>query len=91
MSEIGDDSVNQHLRVFDRIKSSDIDFVIGVKGDAKVVVDELLKIGRKAVFFENIDAFLSVFDDFILDNDVLLIKGSHYGSQVFRIVDMLSK
>lgn len=91
MSEIGDDSVNQHLRVFDRIKSSDIDFVIGVKGDAKVVVDELLKIGRKSVFFENIDAFLSVFDDFILDNDVLLIKGSHYGSQVFRIVDMLSK
>ncbi len=89
MSEIGPTVEQEHLRVADAVKKSDMDIVYGIKTDAKIVVDEAQKAGRIAEFYENVDEFLSVVDDKFQDGDLILIKGSHYGSSVFKIVEHL--
>ncbi len=91
MSEIGDSVIYEHIRVAEKIKQTDIDIVYGIGNYTDITINELQKTKIETEFFKNVDNFLSVINNKLQDNDLILIKGSHYSSSVFKIVEFLTK
>ena len=89
MAELGDYTVEAHKRVGIALRENKIDVVIGVCEEAKIILGELSDDASKH-YFDNIDG-LSEFllSEVLRDGDVILIKGSHYSSQVYKVANEL--
>lgn len=91
MSEIGAKVNEEHIKIADLINKTDINITYGIKSYAEIIVNRLKNFGKNAEFFDSYDDFLKVINDKIQDNDLILIKGSHYSSLVFKITEFLTK
>ena len=89
MAELGDYTKEAHVRVGKALKENDIDVVIGVCAETKDMLAELPQ-GVEQHYFENVDGVTEFLQDKILqDGDAVLIKGSHYSSQVYKVANNL--
>lgn len=89
MAELGDYTKEAHIRVGKALKENDIDVVIGVCEETKDMLSEL---GEKTEHYyfpsiEGVSDFLQ--KDVLKDGDTVLIKGSHYSSQVYKAANDL--
>jgi UDP-N-acetylmuramoyl-tripeptide--D-alanyl-D-alanine ligase len=89
MAELGDYTVEAHKRVGVALQNNNIDVVIGVCEETKIILAELGSEVEK-YYFDNIEG-LSEFllSEILRDGDVILIKGSHYSSQVYKVANDL--
>lgn len=84
MAELGDYTKAAHVRVGQALKANSIDVVIGVCEETKDMLAQLAD-GTERYYFpsiENVSQFLQ--NEVLQDGDVVLIKGSHYSSQVYK-------
>ena len=89
MSECGDTTEDEHRSVGKALAASDIDIVIGVGEEAKMMLEEVPDT-RTKIFKENIDGLFDELTTSLLKpNDIILLKGSHYSSRVFEVADKL--
>lgn len=89
MAELGDYTKEAHIRVGKALKENDIDVVIGVCQETKDMLAELAP-KTEQYYFENVEGVKEFLQDKILKNgDVVLIKGSHYSSQVYKVANEL--
>ena len=91
MSEIGKTVEEEHIKIAELVNKTDINITYGIKSYAEIVVNKLKEFEKNAEFFDDVNKFLTLIDDKIQDNDLILIKGSHYSSSVFKIVEFLTK
>ena len=89
MAELGDYTKEAHIRVGKALKENHIDVVIGVCAETKDMLAELPQ-NVEQHYFESIDGVLEFLQNNILhDGDAVLIKGSHYSSQVYKAANNL--
>lgn len=84
MAELGDYTKEAHKRVGEALRNNHIDVVIGVCEETKDILSEL-DAHTEQHYFDNIDGVSEFLQNDILQNgDAVLIKGSHYSSQVYK-------
>ena len=89
MAELGDYSKQAHIEVGQELAKAHIDVVIGVCEETKDMLAQL-PLDIQQFYFPNIEGVADFLKDEILDEgDVLLIKGAHYSSQVFKVAQEL--
>lgn len=89
MAELGDYTKEAHIRVGKALKENDIDVVIGVCQETKDMLAEL-PASVEQYYFDTVDGVEAFLQDKILqDGDAVLIKGSHYSSQVYKVAAAL--
>lgn len=89
MAELGDYTKEAHIRVGKALKENQIDVVIGVCAETKDMLAEL-PASVEQHYFETVDGVSEFLQDKILQNgDAVLIKGSHYSSQVYKVAAYL--
>lgn len=91
MAELGDTSQARHIEVGKTLAESSVDVVIGVCPEMKDMLAQL-PASKEKYYFENKDGL----DDFLLNkllqnNDIVLIKGSHYSTRLFEVAESLLK
>lgn len=89
MAELGDYTKEAHIRVGKALRENDIDVVIGVCEETKDMLSELSEKTEHYYFpsIEGVSDFLQ--KDVLKDGDIVLIKGSHYSSQVYKAANDL--
>ncbi|MCL2737696.1 MAG: Mur ligase family protein, partial [Alphaproteobacteria bacterium] len=90
MAEIGEKSQEMHVEIGKALAETDIDIVVGICPEAKDILAQINDDKMEKHYFENSDGL----DDWLLDNmlrdgDVVLVKGSHYGSKLFMTAKSL--
>ncbi len=91
MAEIGDQSEQMHREIGQLIAKTNIDLVVGVCSETKDILNQLPE-SIKQYYFENTDGLENfLLNELLNDGDVVLIKGSHYGSKLFAVVEKLLK
>ncbi len=91
MSELGDHSEAEHHAVGKTVAATDIDLVIAIGAPAKDILAELPST-KQTIYRDTIDGLADELVNNILeDGDIILIKGSHYGSRVFEVSEALLK
>jgi len=89
MAELGDYTKEAHIRVGKALKDNNIDVVIGVCEETKDMLAQLAD-GTERYYFPSIDGVSEFLQNKILqNNDAILIKGSHYSSQVYKAANDL--
>jgi len=89
MAELGDYTKEAHIRVGKALKDNGIDVVIGVCEETKDMLAQLPK-NVEQHYFDSIDGVSEFLQKEILqDGDAVLIKGSHYSSQVYKAANDL--
>ena len=89
MAELGDYTVEAHKKVGGALRDNNIDVVIGVCEETKIILAELSNEVEK-YYFDNIEGLSEFLLSTILrDGDAILIKGSHYSSQVYKVANDL--
>ncbi len=89
MGELGSITQAEHQRVGQAAANTDIDIIIGVGEETKFILSEIGEEKTK-IFKANTEGLYNELIGSILQpNDIVLIKGSHYGSRVFEIADKL--
>jgi UDP-N-acetylmuramyl pentapeptide synthase len=88
MAEIGKKSRDMHVEIGATIAKTDIDIVIGVCPETKDILAQLNNKKFETHYFENSEGLA----DYLLGNilhkgDTMLIKGSHYGSKLFKTAE----
>ncbi|MDR1026726.1 MAG: UDP-N-acetylmuramoyl-tripeptide--D-alanyl-D-alanine ligase [Lactobacillus sp.] len=89
MGELGAHTQEKHIEVGKAAQGTDVKVVIGVGEPAK---DILAQIGddKEQYYFENKDGLVEFLLNKVLqNNDIIFIKGSHYGSRVFEVAKEL--
>ncbi len=89
MAEIGEQTIKEHQSIGKLISGTDIDCVIGIGEKTKEIL-KYLPLHIEKIFKADIEGFFEDLKNNILRNgDIVLIKGSHYSSGVFEIVEQL--
>jgi len=89
MAELGDYTKEAHIRVGQALKNNGIDVVIGVCAETKDMLAQLAD-GTERYYFDNVNGVSEFLQNEVLqDGDVVLIKGSHYSSQVYKVANDL--
>jgi UDP-N-acetylmuramoyl-tripeptide--D-alanyl-D-alanine ligase len=89
MVELGSITQAEHQRVGQAAANTDIDIIIGVGDETKFILSEIGE-DKTKIFKANTEGLYNELIGSILQpNDIVLIKGSHYGSRVFEIADKL--
>ena len=89
MAELGDYTKEAHIRVGKALANNHIDVVIGVCSETKDMLAQLPS-SVEQHYFESIDGVSEFLRQQILQNgDTVLIKGSHYSSQVYKVANDL--
>lgn len=89
MAELGDYTKEAHKRVGVALKENHIDVVVGVCEETKDVLNELDENTEKH-YFDDINGVSEFLQNKLLkDGDAVLIKGSHYSSQVYKAANDL--
>ena len=84
MAELGDYTREAHVRVGKALAQNHVDVVIGVCEETKDVLAQL-PTSVEQHYFKSIDGVSAFLQDKVLQNgDAVLIKGSHYSSQVYK-------
>jgi UDP-N-acetylmuramoyl-tripeptide--D-alanyl-D-alanine ligase len=76
MLELGDQSVELHRLAGREMAQADVDFVVGVRGFARELVEAAQKAGIDALFCETTEEASRVVIEWARSGDVILIKGS---------------
>lgn len=89
MAELGDYSKEAHERVGKALKENNIDVVVGICTETRDMLKQLSNTTRQ-YYFDNIDGVADFLkNDILQDGDVVLMKGSHYSSQVYKAANDL--
>ncbi|MDR1207145.1 MAG: UDP-N-acetylmuramoyl-tripeptide--D-alanyl-D-alanine ligase [Rickettsiales bacterium] len=92
MAEIGTQSQEMHIEIGRVLSDTDIDIVIGICPETKDILSQLSDGMFEKYYFENNDGLENFLTGELLRaGDVVLIKGSHYGSKLFKTVERLLK
>lgn len=84
MAELGDYTKEAHIRIGRALRENNIDLVIGVCEETKDMLKEL-KSSQQQHYFASVDGVTEFLLHELQDGDVILIKGSHYSSQVYKV------
>lgn len=93
MLELGDYTDRLHTNLGDVIVDSEIDILITIGEHSKLIGKRAFELGMNKdniINFSKEDDSYSFLDEFLTDNDVVLLKGSH-GIHLIGIVDYLMK
>ncbi|MBR5483013.1 MAG: UDP-N-acetylmuramoyl-tripeptide--D-alanyl-D-alanine ligase [Alphaproteobacteria bacterium] len=91
MAELGDTSKEQHISVGKIVAESNIDIVIGIKPEMKDMLAQLPE-HIQQYYFDNKDGLADFLQNKLLqNNDILLIKGARYSSELYKVTDELLK
>ena len=89
MAELGDYTKEAHKRVGVALKENHIDIVVGVCEETKDILSEL-GAHTEQHYFDNINGVSEFLQNKLIQNgDAVLIKGSHYSSQVYKVANDL--
>jgi UDP-N-acetylmuramoyl-tripeptide--D-alanyl-D-alanine ligase len=89
MLELGDDEIGIHRTIGEKIAETGVDYLIGVRGLAREMVEGARNAGLKgAEFAENSDTAGTLLIGEIRNGDVVLIKGSR-GVRTEAVLEML--
>lgn len=90
MLELGTDSASLHAACGRAVAAADIDSLVGVRGDARSLVDAARDagMGDRAIFVETPEAAAEWLASEVRDGDVVLVKGSR-GVATDRVVSRL--
>ncbi len=89
MAELGDYTLKAHQEIGQLLKEEKIDVVIGVCEETKEML-KMLAPTTKQYYYPSIDGLTEfLINDILEENDIILIKGAHYSSQVFKIAKAL--
>ena len=89
MGELGAHTQERHMDVGKALNETDIKVVIGVGEPAKDILAQL-EADKEQYYFDTKDGAEELLLNKVLQNgDILLIKGSHYGSQLFKVAEKL--
>ena len=89
MAELGDTSKARHEEIGRVLANSSIDVVIGVKPEMKDMLAQL-PAAKEQYYFENrdgVDEFL--LNNILQNNDIVLIKGARYSSEMYKVTESL--
>lgn len=84
MAELGDYTKEAHIRVGKALRKNNIDVVIGVCAETRDMLNEL-SASQEQHYFETIEGVSDFLLSELQDGDVVLVKGSHYSSQVYKV------
>lgn len=91
MAELGNTSQAQHIAVGKLVAECGIDVVIGVCPEMKDMLAQLPS-QTEQYYFENKDGVAAFLQNKLLqNNDILLIKGARYSSELYKVTDTLLK
>jgi UDP-N-acetylmuramoyl-tripeptide--D-alanyl-D-alanine ligase len=76
MLELGEQSAEMHRSAGRQMAQADIDFVVGVRGFARELVEAARSAGIDALYCENTEEASRVVIEWARNGDVILIKGS---------------
>jgi len=90
MLELGNKSYDYHKEIADCLIDNKIENVISIGKESKTIFDSIenKKLIIKNYYFENVDVFLKDIDNFINDNDYILLKASR-GMNFDKIINYL--
>ncbi len=91
MAELGETSKARHEEIGQVLALSSIDVVVGVKPEMKDMLAQLPK-EKEQYYFENkegLDEFL--INKLLQNNDIVLIKGARYSSELYKVAESLIK
>ena len=84
MAELGNYTKEAHIRVGRALRENNIDIVIGVCAETRDMLNEL-SASQEQHYFETIEGVSDFLLSELQDGDVVLVKGSHYSSQVYKV------
>lgn len=90
MAELGDYSKQAHIEVGQALDANGIDVVIGVCEETKDMLAQLSQ-NVTQYYFPSVEGVEELLKKILQDGDVLLIKGAHYSSQVYKVAGALIK
>ncbi len=91
MLELGENEKEIHAETGKKIATSGIDFLIGVRGLAKEMIESAKSIGLKETnFFENSDEAAEFLANEVKVGDLVLVKGSR-GVRTEKVIEKLMK
>lgn len=91
MAELGTTSQARHIEIGKALAESSIDAVIGVCPEMKDMLAQLPS-SKEQYYFENkngLEEFM--LNKLLQNNDIVLIKGAHYSTELIRVVENLLK
>ncbi len=89
MAELGDKSEKEHISVGKLVAELNIDIVIGVCEETKIILEQIPDNVEKH-YFETKDGLgEELYNNILRDGDALLIKGARYSSRVFEVAKYL--
>ena len=89
MAELGEHNEQEHISLGQTVAKTNIDIVIGVGQHTQLAFPHL-SASQNTQYFESADLLNEeVLNELIKEDDVVLIKGSRYSSQVYQIVERL--
>lgn len=91
MAELGTHSQEKHIEIGRVLAESRVDVVVGVKPETQDMLAQLPECIERH-YFENKDGL----DEFLLNkllqnNDIVLIKGARYSSELYKVTESLIK
>lgn len=91
MAELGDTSKARHIEIGQELAKIDIDAVIGVREESQDILSQLPN-SVNTHFFESIEGLEDfLINKFLQKEDIVLIKGARYSSQLYQIANALIK
>lgn len=90
MSEIGEKSKEFHLSLKEHIINSNIDLLITVGENMKLLSDSLKKNKIKLIHFENVDILCKEIKKFLNDKDLVFIKSSK-NIKTYKVLNSIAK
>ncbi|MCT4552620.1 MAG: UDP-N-acetylmuramoyl-tripeptide--D-alanyl-D-alanine ligase [Alphaproteobacteria bacterium] len=88
MAELGIATEEEHKKVGQFINTMKLDKIILIGENTKIIQNELDKNKTDiTTFYDKIDELLPNIENNLQNNDLVFIKGAHYSSQVWKIID----
>ncbi len=78
MGELGEEEEYLHRSVGEYAAKNKVGLLIAIGVLSKNIYEGASSLGKKAMWFDSKEAFLSVADEILHENDVILIKASHF-------------
>ena len=91
MAELGEHSKEKHIEIGKAIAEGDIDIVVGVKPEMQDMLAQLPE-RIEQHYFENKEGLGEfLLNKLLQNNDIVLIKGARYSSELYKVTESLIK